>query len=51
MGGTVIVQSEESAEFAGMPIAAIRTKSVDFVLPLNEIVPALVALVMKGKST
>jgi two-component system, chemotaxis family, protein-glutamate methylesterase/glutaminase len=51
MGGTVIVQSEESAEFTGMPIAAIHTKSVDYVLPLNEIAPTLVTLVMKGKST
>jgi two-component system chemotaxis response regulator CheB len=50
MGGKVIVQSEESAEFTGMPIAAIHTKSVDYVLPLNEIAPTLVKLVMKGKS-
>lgn len=48
MGGTVIAQDERSAEFSGMPGAAIRGGSVDFVLPLDEIGPALVTLVMKG---
>jgi two-component system chemotaxis response regulator CheB len=48
MGGTVVVQDEETSEFFGMPGAAIETKSVDFVLPLNDIAPALIALVMKG---
>ncbi len=48
MGGTVISQSEESAEFAGMPQAAIQTKCVDFILPLDEISSALVTLVLKG---
>ncbi|MBI2876698.1 MAG: chemotaxis protein CheB [Candidatus Tectomicrobia bacterium] len=48
MGGTVIVQDEATAEFVGMPSAAIHTGSADFVLPLNEIAPALVTLVMKG---
>jgi two-component system chemotaxis response regulator CheB len=47
MGGTVISQDEATAEFFGMPNAAIQTKSVDFVLPLNAIAPALVTLVMK----
>lgn len=51
MGGTVISQSEESAEFNGMPLAAIQTKCVDFVLPLDEIASALVTLVLKGKSS
>lgn len=45
-GGTVIAQSEETAEYFGMPGAAIATKSVDFVLALDEIAPALVTLVM-----
>ena len=49
MGGTVIVQNEESAEFFGMPDAAVQTGSVDFVLPLDEIASALVTLVMKGE--
>jgi len=47
-GGTVIAQDPESAEFAGMPLAAIATGGVDFVLPLEEIGPALVALVERG---
>lgn len=45
MGGTVIAQDEATAEFPGMPGAAIKTRSVDFILPLPEIAPALVALV------
>src|SRR5918996_3336491 len=48
MGGTVIVQDEKSAEFFGMPGAAMATGSVDFVLPLEEIPSALVTLVVKG---
>ena len=48
MGGTVIAQDEKTSEFFGMPGAAIKTGNVDFVLPLDEIAPALVTLVMKG---
>lgn len=44
-GGTVIVQDDATAEFPGMPEAARRTGRIDFVLPLAEIGPALVALV------
>ena len=40
MGGTVIVQ-DAHAEFGGMPQAAIKTGLADFVLPLDEIAPAL----------
>ncbi|HEY2702131.1 MAG TPA: chemotaxis protein CheB [Candidatus Dormibacteraeota bacterium] len=47
-GGTVIVQDEKSSEFTGMPHAAIRTGQSDLVLPLLEIAPALVGLVMPG---
>jgi two-component system chemotaxis response regulator CheB len=43
-GGTVIVQDEASSEYFAMPDAAIRTGDVDFVLPLTEIGPKLVAL-------
>ncbi len=50
MGGTVIVQDEATAEFFGMPSAAIQSGSVDFVLPLDEIAPALVTLVVKGEA-
>jgi two-component system chemotaxis response regulator CheB len=48
MGGTVLVQDETTAEFFGMPSAAIQSGSVDFVLPLDEIPLALVTLVVKG---
>lgn len=46
MGGTVIVQDDKSAEFSGMPTAAIKTGNVDFILRLDEISSALVTLVM-----
>jgi two-component system chemotaxis response regulator CheB len=49
MGGTVIAQDEATAEFFGMPGAAINSGSVDFVLPLDEIPTALMTLVMKGE--
>ncbi len=45
-GGTLIVQ--EDPEFGGMPSAAMNATEVDFILPLEEIAPALVTLVMKG---
>jgi two-component system chemotaxis response regulator CheB len=48
MGGTTIAQDETTAEFFGMPDAAIRTGIMDFVLPLDEIAPALVKLVSAG---
>lgn len=48
LGGTVIAQDEETSEFFGMPGAAIETGSVDFVLPLDEIGPALVSLAAGG---
>jgi two-component system chemotaxis response regulator CheB len=50
MGGTVVAQDQSSAEFSGMPGAAIRSGNADFVLPLDEIAPALVTLVMKELS-
>jgi two-component system chemotaxis response regulator CheB len=50
-GGTVIVEDEKTAEFSGMPISAIQTKCVDFILPLDEIPPALMTLVMRGETT
>ncbi|MEH2140553.1 chemotaxis protein CheB [Nostoc sp.] len=46
MGGTVIVQDVKTAEFSGMPSAAIETGNVDFILPLDEISSTLVNLVM-----
>jgi len=50
MGGTVIVQDENTSEFFGMPGAAIHTGIVDFILPLDEIPSALVTLVVKGET-
>ena len=44
-GGTVIVQDEATSEFFGMPSAAIKTGTVDFVLALDEISAALQTLV------
>jgi len=49
MGGTVLAQDKMTSEFFGMPGAAIDSGNVDFVLPLEEIAPALVTLVMKGQ--
>jgi chemotaxis response regulator CheB len=31
-----------------VPVAAIQTGTVDFILPLDDIAPALVSLVIKG---
>jgi two-component system chemotaxis response regulator CheB len=45
MGGTVIAQDEASAEFFGMPGAAIATGNVDFILSLADIPGALIRLV------
>src|SRR5213075_1072588 len=44
MGGTVIVQDAKNAEFTGMPEAAQATGIADFVLPLDDIAPALTQL-------
>lgn len=46
VGGTVLVQDPETAEFRGMPDASIRTGCVDFVLPLGQIPATLIRLVM-----
>jgi len=43
-GGTVLAQDEATAEFFGMPGAAIQTGAVDRVLPLPEIAAVLVEL-------
>jgi two-component system chemotaxis response regulator CheB len=49
MGGTVIAEDQNTAEFSGMPLAALKTGSVDFILPLTDIAPALISLVMTGE--
>jgi two-component system, chemotaxis family, protein-glutamate methylesterase/glutaminase len=43
--GTVIVQDPDSAEFKGMPEAAVATGAVDFVLPLDEVTDVIRGLV------
>ncbi|MFN8473688.1 MAG: chemotaxis protein CheB [Anaerolineae bacterium] len=47
-GGTVIVQSEDTAEQPSMPRAALDTGVVDLVLPLSEIGPVLADVVAGG---
>lgn len=44
-GGTTIAQDEATAEHWGMPQAAIATGMVDFVLPIQDIAPAIIALI------
>jgi two-component system chemotaxis response regulator CheB len=44
-GGTVIAQDPATAEFKGMPEAAVGTGTVDFVLPLEEIAAVIRGLV------
>ncbi|MET8690493.1 chemotaxis protein CheB [Streptomyces sp. NPDC004732] len=45
-GGTVIVQDPASAEFYGMPEAAVNTGKADAVLPLEDIAAALNRLLL-----
>jgi two-component system, chemotaxis family, protein-glutamate methylesterase/glutaminase len=47
-GGIVLVQDEPSSAYTGMPRAAVEAGSVDRVLPLEDIGPALRALVALG---
>ena len=49
-GGFVIAQDAASSEFFGMPGSAIRSGAVDRVLPLDDIAPALVALLAGAAS-
>jgi two-component system, chemotaxis family, CheB/CheR fusion protein len=44
-GGMIMVQSEESARFNGMPRAAISTGLADFILPPEEMPEQLIAFV------
>ena len=45
-GGRILVQAPSRARARGMPMATIATGCVDFVLPTEEIAPALVTLAM-----
>lgn len=47
-GGIVIAQNQATAAHFGMPGAAIETGKVDLVLPLDEIAPTLIRLIVKG---
>jgi two-component system chemotaxis response regulator CheB len=44
-GGIVIAQDPSTAEFGSMPSSAVQTGSVDLILPLSAIAPALIAIV------
>ena len=48
-GGTVIAQDRPTSENFSMPETSIMTGDVDYVLPLDEIAPMLIALVWTGK--
>ena len=47
-GGTVLVEDPATAEFRGMPEAAIATGAADFVLVLDEIAQVVIGLVDAG---
>jgi two-component system chemotaxis response regulator CheB len=49
MGGMVIAQDEATSVNFTMPKSAIETGDVDYVLPISEIGPALVALMHKDQ--
>jgi two-component system chemotaxis response regulator CheB len=44
-GGAVIAQDQETAEYFGMPSAAIEEGAVDRVLPLGDVAPAVLEFV------
>ena len=44
-GGTVIVEDPDTADFTGMPQAAVATGAADFVLPLEEVAGVVLGLV------
>jgi two-component system chemotaxis response regulator CheB len=45
LGGRVLIQDPRTSEMPWMPRAAYKTGDYDFILPLEKIAPALVALV------
>ena len=46
-GGITIAQDQATAEYFGMPDAAIHTQAIDYVLPLNAIAPLVMELVTR----
>ena len=48
-GGKVIAQDRPTSENFSMPETSIKTGDVDFILPLDQIAPTLIALVWAGK--
>jgi two-component system CheB/CheR fusion protein len=50
-GGTVFVQEPSTAEFSGMPLAAIGTGQVDGILPPDEIAREIVKLQTPGQAS
>ena len=49
-GGTIVAEDPDTAEFAGMPAAAVGTGAVDVIVPLNEVAATLSALVEARKT-
>jgi two-component system chemotaxis response regulator CheB len=49
-GGTVVAEDPQTADFAGMPQAAVATGAVDFVVPLAGIAPLIRELLREGRS-
>lgn len=49
-GGVTIAQDPASAEFIGMPTAAVNTQAVDLILPLDKISAMLTQLVGQGRT-
>ena len=47
-GGQVIAQDRPTSQDFSMPETSIKTGDVDFILPLEEIAPKLIALVGAG---
>ena len=48
MGGLVIVEDPDTADFPGMPSAAVETGAVDEILPLEKIAARLVEVVVRS---
>ena len=48
MGGLVIVEDPDTADFPGMPSAAVETGAVDEILPLEKMAARLVELVVRS---